>query len=447
MDTAISRKSRLRYLELERFKGFEGARAPLGDFTVVVGTNASGKSNLRDAFRFLHGISRGYTLAEIIGEKWIEGGVLQWRGIRGGVREVAYNGSSTFAVRVGLTLEDRGTMRDGHYRIEVAIDDSGRVSVAGERLIVIGRGSYIFDSHPENHAPDQPEDPHHFSVRVKKGAQRGFVGRSITLLADRPALVELIDTSEKNIPADVRALCREARDALASMRFLDLVPDAMRHPSLPGQTVLGDRGENLSSVLQEICTDARRKDALIRWVRELTPLDVSDFDFVPDQTGRVLVTLIESNGRRTSAYSASDGTLRFLALVAAFLGAEPARLYFFEELETGLHPTRLHLLVQLVERYARHTSQVVTTTHSPQLLTFLRGTSLDSASLESVLLSYRREGEHAQRLRRLLDIPDAREVLMKQDIARLYGAGWLEDAVAFAEEADGGLQKTGDAAT
>src|SRR5258708_37181831 len=62
-------------LVLRDFKGFHQAELDMSGFTVVVGTNASGKRNLRDAFRFIHGIGRGYTLAEIIGEKWIEGGV------------------------------------------------------------------------------------------------------------------------------------------------------------------------------------------------------------------------------------------------------------------------------------------------------------------------------------------------------------------------------------
>ncbi len=53
----------IRELHLERFKNFRDATLTLGNLTLLVGTNASGKSNLRDAFRFLHGISRGYTLA------------------------------------------------------------------------------------------------------------------------------------------------------------------------------------------------------------------------------------------------------------------------------------------------------------------------------------------------------------------------------------------------
>jgi AAA15 family ATPase/GTPase len=57
-------------LRLERFKDFRDAELKLGPFTVLIGANASGKSNVRDAFRFLHDIGRGYSLADIIGEKY-----------------------------------------------------------------------------------------------------------------------------------------------------------------------------------------------------------------------------------------------------------------------------------------------------------------------------------------------------------------------------------------
>ena len=59
-----------------------------GPFTVIVGANASGKSNIRDAFRFLHGIGRGYTLAEIAGGKYGAGGQVEWDGIRGAANEI-----------------------------------------------------------------------------------------------------------------------------------------------------------------------------------------------------------------------------------------------------------------------------------------------------------------------------------------------------------------------
>ena len=86
----------------------------------------------------------------------------------------------------------------------------------------------------------------------------------------------------------------------------------MRIPSQPGQTILGDQGENLSSVLAAICADASRKEVLLEWVRKLTPMDVDDLLFDQDAAGRILLRLKEKNGRNISALSASDGTLRFL---------------------------------------------------------------------------------------------------------------------------------------
>jgi predicted ATPase len=140
----------------------------------------------------------------------------------------------------------------------------------------------------------------------------------------------------------------------------------MRQPSLPGQDVLSDNGRNLSSVLYAICQDGQSKRNLLSWVRALTPMDAADFEFPADPTGRVLATLIERNKQKTTLASASDGTLRFLAYLAAFLGPHPSSFYFFEELENGIHPTRLGLLLDLIENQVKHkNAQVVATTAFP----------------------------------------------------------------------------------
>ena len=124
------------------------------------------------------------------------------------------------------------------------------------------------------------------------------------------------------------------------------------------------------------------------------------------------------------------GTLRFLAMIAALLGTQPARFYFFEELENGIHPTRLNLLLALIEqKVAQGNIQMVATSHSPQLLGFLGAKARESASL-----CYRLANQPEARIRRIMDIPEAARVLTGHDLARLHASGWLEDAVAFAED-------------
>lgn len=216
--------------------------------------------------------------------------------------------------------------------------------------------------------------------------------------------------------------------AISSMRFFDLETDAMRIPSLPGQTVLGDRGENLSTVLQSIVEDSRRRQALMEWIKELTPMDAAEFEFPIYADGKTLLTLVEKNGQKTSAYSASDGTLRFLAFMAALLGPKPSDFYFFEELENGIHPTRLRLLIEMIEReVASRYFQVIATTHSPQLLRIISPASLEAASLV-----YRLTDQPSAQIQRIFGLPEgARKVLQQKDVARLYEFGWFENTMSF----------------
>ena len=133
-------------------------------------------------------------------------------------------------------------------------------------------------------------------------------------------------------------------------------------------------------------------------LRGLTPLDVVDLRFHEDLTGRVLVYLVESSGREISAKSASDGTLRFLALAAALLSSESGHVFFIEEIDNGLHPTRLHLLLDVIEQATRNLGcQVIATTHNPQLLAYL-----SPEAREDAVLLYRREHEDASEAIRIV---------------------------------------------
>ncbi|WP_437715885.1 AAA family ATPase [Sorangium sp. So ce448] len=396
-------------ITLENFKSFRKATIPLGPFTLLVGTNASGKSNLRDAFRFLHGIGRGYSLAEILSEKYGEGGELQWKGLRGGTKEVAFGGGPEFSIGAEFIPVDSPTTSRMNYRITVA---TGSLSAAPRtiRESLYWDREICFDSHPPDYTL-QHENKEQLIVRLKRSSE--------SVSSDLPAITQVQRSGY------LRRGINRTLKTLRSMRFLDLSPDAARLPSLPGRQVLGDRGENLSSVLLTISQDPKRRGTLLEWIRALTPLDVVDLEFPQDFTGRVLVHLVEQGGRKISAYSASDGTLRFLALLAALLDTDTTPFYFFEEIENGIHPTRLHLLVQLIEQQCRTRGvQVLATTHSPQLLGFL-----SPEFRESALLIYRLRGADESSVRKVVDLPDLNRVLETQDLARLHASGWLEDMV------------------
>lgn len=408
-------------LFVDHFKSFEDVNIELGPLTLLVGTNASGKSNFRDALRVLHGIGLGLSVAEVLGEKYGAGGILQWRGIRGGAHEAAFNGGEDFGMTAAVSVS--GT-EDLIYSVRINVADPLEGPRVTYEALHTFEKRFIFDSNPTDD-PIQQKGTHQLRVRYARDGRNRRHGKVVELSSARTALSQLADRGE---PTAVRDACRAVMDTFASIRFLDLDPEAMRWPSPPGAIILGDRGENLSSVLQAICTDPVREKVLLDWVRALTPMDAVDLEFRHDFAGRVLVHLKEASGHVTSAISASDGTLRFLAMAAALLSPDSGRIYFFEELDNGIHPTRLHLLLDLIQRASKLGVQVIGTTHNPALLAFL-----DEEARNNALLVYRSEAGGPSKLRRIADLPGVSEALAIRDLGRLHQAGWLETAAAFSE--------------
>ena len=406
-------------VKMVNFKNFADETLKVGPFTVIVGANASGKSNIRDAFRFLHGIGRGYTLAEILGGKYGPGGQMEWEPIRGAPNEVVRFKQST-RPRVGdfsIELEQGyGTGRI-FYSIEVRFNPRRRsegfrileeeLNTESNRVYALGKGgkgSY--------RAVSVEEDKH----------QRVGVSRA------QPALTQFLEPDSRwsRYPHDSEL---SIHASLGSIRFLEPLPERMREPSIPGATTLGNSGENLPTVLEAICADSGREKTLMSWFEELTPMEVKELDFPRDPSGRVHLHIVERNGRKVSAYSASDGTLRFLGILAALLDPNEGGLYFFEEIDNGIHPNRLWLLVDFIERQtAKGGVQVITTTHSPALLSWMNDTTFEHTSVV-----YRDEYWADSSIRPIADLYNLRELRGSQGLGRLFTGGWLETAMKFSE--------------
>ena len=419
-------------ISLVDFKNFENELLSVGPLSVIVGANASGKSNIRDAFRFLHAIGRGYTLAEIIGGKYGAGGQTEWEPIRGAPNELGRlrqtDGYYGFLVSVDVK-NDQQTIS---YSIGVRsdADDFGGFRLAQESLSE--GGTSIYTSHPDASDPVQAQDDAaHLLLRMGKVGDQRKYGDRVAVRPNQPALTQIGEHGR--VRRAHKEIVEYVIDVLGNMRFLDLVPDRMRHPAFPGQTVLGDGGENLPTVLRTLCADSRRKDDFLAWTRELTPMDVKDFYFHADPvTGLVQLAMVEAGGNKVSAYSMSDGTLRFLAMLAALLSDNPAMLYFFEEIDNGIHPSRLRLLIELLEtRTEKGPMQVVTTSHSPDLLSMV-----NERTFRNMSVVCRLEDASNSIIRPVSEIPSAADLRKTQGLGRLHASGWLEDALAFTEDGE-----------
>ncbi len=347
----------LTQLSLTNWKSFgpEGPAnppLPFAPLTLLVGPNASGKSNVLDALRFLQGDALGFPQAEVLNGHW-EGQRLIWPPIRGGIVEAPHVGTVRFTVKSSWKLSDGPAT----YQISVSTDDSGLPFKRDE----------ITKTAPPDHAG-------------------------------------------------------ELRRALRGIVFLDIQPSRMRDYQ-PLSPVLGTSGENISPVLIRLPNDTRGD--IVDWLSELCGPQIEDIEFVGTGLKEFMMMLVERGGRRISARSVSDGTLRFLGHLVALLTAPAGTLLVVEEPDIGLHPSRIRLLAELLENVTRDRNiQVIATTHSATLLAHLSPEALAN------VVAFGRDADTGDtHCRRLGDLPHFETLRDSKDMEHLISTGWLERAL------------------
>jgi predicted ATPase len=388
----------LQKLRLCDFKSFADQIVELGRTTFLVGANASGKSNFFDALRFLHGICRGdLSVSEVLNGGW-EGEREMWPGIRGGVAECARSGTHGFRI-------ESFWLRGGHH-IEHAItcDLRGEPSITEESLRVDGDLLWL--------ARDG-------MVQLKRAdGSRTSHPRSAT----RSMLGQVVAAAELDRRIEEVAFWQIPRSLVA----LDLRPAEMRHHVQAQARSIGHDGRFLSAVLKRLVADADQKRDLLDWLSEFCAPAITDIEF--DETTRlreVMLVLAETTGTRVSARSLSDGTLRFLGELVALLSAPDDSILLLEEIENGLHPARIHLLVELIEALTQTGNrQVIATTHSPLALA-----ALSDAALEKSVVFAHPGNASGSIMRNLGELPHFREVKERRGVDYLFTTQWLERAL------------------
>ena len=176
--------------------------------------------------------------------------------------------------------------------------------------------------------------------------------------------------------------------------------------------VLGEDGTNLGMVLNHLEEDPKAKKQLLTALRRLYD-GIEDYH-VTVEGGRVQVTLHEGN-LPIPATRLSDGTLRYLCLLAILCNPTPPPMVCLEEPELGLHPDILPGLADLLVE-ASQRCQLIVTTHSDTLVDALTDTP------ESIVICEKEDGQ--TKLRRL-DKGELSHWLEKYRLGELWSSGEL----------------------
>ena len=321
---------------VRNYKSIGRCRVNLSGLTVLVGKNGAGKSNFLDALRFVaDGLQTSLDHA------------IKWRGGIDAVRRRSTGHPRNFAIELKLSLR-RGLI--AHFGFEIGARGQGGFVVRKEDLRI------------RNGAGDALA---HYSIRD------GQLASVHDAKLPEPSDDRLYLVAASHAPA-----FRAVYDALSSMGFYNLNPDAMKELQSPDAGELLHRdGANIASVVSRIGTD---QPALLERIKQFLGTiveGISEVERVALGPRETLEFRQAVQGARHPwkfyAASMSDGTLRALgALVAvAQLTNRESRISLvgIEEPETALHPTAAHALVDAI-REASASTQVVVTTHSPELI-------------------------------------------------------------------------------
>ncbi len=143
----------------------------------------------------------------------------------------------------------------------------------------------------------------------------------------------------------------------------------MRTPRAGDQSdFLEENAGNLAAVLRRLQKDPATKEKLLTFLKEAYE-GIHDVR-VDEISGFYQVSLGEGDGRYTPASRLSDGTLRYLSLIAILCDPEPPPLVCIEEPELGLHPDLVPTIARLLID-ASQRCQLVVTTHSADLISAL----------------------------------------------------------------------------
>ncbi len=353
----------LHTLAVAGYRSLQQFVLPLGQLNLITGPNGSGKSSIYRSLRLLADTARGNLIQSLAREGGLQSTL--WAGpevitremhtgqipVQGQVRK------KPVSLRLGFTSDDFS------YTIDLGLPVA--YGSLFDRDPVIKR-ECLWQGHrmlPSALTTDRRGG----TLRNRNSAGK-WEDVNIQLPSHASMLLEFADPH--NAPELVLL-----RDVIRSWRFYDHIRTDADAPARRAEVgtytpVLANDGSDLAAALQTIHETGGGAD-----------LDVAIADAFPgseleihQHDGRLSLGLRQPGMLRSlSAAELSDGTLRYLLLVAALLTPRPPALMVLNEPETSLHPDLLPALGQIIARYAEQ-QQIVVISHAQPLIQDLQAT-------------------------------------------------------------------------
>ncbi len=354
--------------------GPQGIDLPMEPLNVLIGPNGAGKSNLLEVLALLRAAPR--ELARPIKRG---GGIWEW---------LWKGDESPHKATMEATVDDPKKDSPLRHVLEFT-DHGGRFEVTDER-IECAETKFSYRLYQEFHRLGR-------ATRTREKPEESVLSQ-VRDVQTYPALHCLQEQYER-----IRLYRNWSFGPAAELRRNQSTHD----PS----DFLSEGGSNLALVLSHFRGEHKRK--LVAALQELFDgiVDVN----CPVTGGTVSLFLEERGGREIPASRLSDGTLRYLCLLAVLLHPEPPSLVAIEEPELGLHPDVVAQVAELLVDAAQR-MQIVVTTHSRMLVDAL------SDHPSSVVVCEQENGE--SRFERL-DSTRLKTWLDEYSLGELWGSGQL----------------------
>ncbi len=346
-------------VRIKNYRSLGDVEVELGPLTVLVGPNASGKSNFVDALKFIGDALNARLEAAIVNRR----GFSQLRRHRARVLTLELSmetpwprvksAPAWYAVELEANRDADAGLRIRREHCWVDTDDG----IAEYRTY---KGKWL-----KRPVEPQREEP----VELEIEAIRRLFSRTLSAPQDELTL-RLLGL----FPSFYRV-----ERYLQDVRIYTLSLDKLRTPQpLTKGQALSETGENLASVLREDFPEGSK--ARISLCNAFSAIVDGAIDFRVRNAGSRLVIEIghRQPGGKEHYFDAaveSDGTLRVLALLAALYQKRRPSLTIIEEPELHLHPGAMGVLVEVL-REASLRGQVLVTTQSADLMNELASDEL-----------------------------------------------------------------------